>query len=142
MLLRLFAPDAAHPDAAHIGALQPTRDPLWGVTVDSGMLTSIPVILVVAAACAILIVLALDVRTLRRQGRLTTLHAVAVIVLAATVVSLTVGFAMGVANVPRASAETDLPGPVLPGPVLPGAGSPDTAEDPLAGFQLPTLAGD
>ncbi|QEE61419.1 hypothetical protein FVA74_07390 [Salinibacterium sp. dk2585] len=94
-------------------------------------LVSVPVLLVIAAACGILIVLVVDLLRLRRESRLTALHTVASVMLAAAVVSLAAVFAAGIATVPAARADTV------------GNGiadvSPDAVQDPLLGVQLPTL---
>ncbi|MBF0673102.1 MAG: hypothetical protein IR160_11020 [Salinibacterium sp.] len=97
-------------------------------------LVSVPVLLVIAAACGILVVLAVDVLRLRRESRLTAVHAVASVMLAAAVVSLAAVFAAGIATVPAARANT--------GGIGIADVSPDAVNDPLLGVQLPTLPGE
>ncbi|MCW4384619.1 hypothetical protein OH146_02395 [Salinibacterium sp. SYSU T00001] len=97
---------------------------------DAGGLVSVPAVLVMAAACGILVVLALDVRRLRRASGLTVAHGITTGVLALAVIGLAVLFTSGLAQVPAASANGN-----------PHGGTVDTAPlDPLDGYQLPTLA--
>ncbi|WP_403024563.1 hypothetical protein [Salinibacterium sp. GXW1014] len=103
-------------------------------TFDVTGLVSVPVLLVVAAACGILIVLVVDVLRLRRESRLTAVHTIASVMLAAAVVSLAAVFAAGIATVPAARADTG-------GNAITHV-SPDAVNDPLLGVQLPTLPGE
>lgn len=101
-------------------------------TLNVAGLVSVPVLLVIAAACGILVVLALDVLRLHREERLTAVHTIASVMLAAAVVSLAAVFAAGIATVPAARASTG------------GSGnaevSPEAVDDALLGVQLPTLS--
>lgn len=99
-------------------------------TFDVAGLVSLPVLLVVAATCGILIVLALDVLRLRRASRLTPVHTIASLALAAAVVSLAAVFATGIATVPARAN---------PGGNDISDVTPDAVSDPLLGVQLPTL---
>jgi tellurite resistance protein TehA-like permease len=98
---------------------------------DPAGLVSAPAILVIAAACVVLLVIGLDVRRLRRSSKLTVVHGITGIALAATVIALTVTFTAGLAQVPAASASDD-----------PTPAELETETDPLEGFQLPTLSDD
>lgn len=101
-------------------------------------LASLPAILVLIAASGILIVLLLDVRSLLRKGRLTTVHIATSGALAALVVFLAVGFAGAVLQVPSASAHEVDDRPALE--VFVPESVETGARDPLDGVQLPTLA--
>lgn len=98
-------------------------------------LASAPVllaILTIVAAGAVLLVVGLDLRRLRRSARLTAAHGIVGGVFAATVITLAVMFTAGLAQHPAANANIEAPTPAT------GIAS----HDPLSGVQLPTLSDD
>lgn len=97
-------------------------------------LTSAPLVITVLAACGVLLAIALDLRRLRLNSRLTVAHGVVGSAFAAAVLGLTM--LMAVAVLPgRPALAADTPAPNS-GEPTPSAGFP------YSELQLPTLPGE
>lgn len=102
---------------------------------------SLLVAAVVAAAILVLVVIALDLRKLRRASRLRAIHGVLGAAFSIIVVSGALAMSMALGSAPSASADQkNAPGTSWPAPA-PAPESIDTSDitDPSTDIQLPTL---
>jgi len=102
---------------------------------------SILVAVVIAAAILVLVVIALDLRKLRRASRLRAIHGVLGATFSILVVGGALAMSMALGSAPSASAgQQDAPNVTWPAPA-PAPETIDTSDvvDPSTDIQLPTL---